>query len=337
MCEPSGYCSFDDADCESGRRYGSFAGQGLSGACVPALGGSSTGVAESTSVLPELTTSLAGTSTGETTSGGPLPSTDSSGSTASSSGSSSPTGSGDTTTGALEQRVEDGLSVLYRFDEGRGKTIHDTSAIEPPIDLVLEGTGFAWQPGSLRFTAESATLARSTTSVTKVHTACQAAEEVTLEAWVTPHDLSILGPPRIVTYSLSAGERNFSLLAGVTIDGTDDPAFRGRLRVSDVDGSALNGVPSLAVPAGDELTDVLVHVAFVHDAMGAEQFYLDGALLATGERIGSFASWDTEDARLVVGNELTGERAIDASLHLVAIYCRALSHDEVLQNLDAGP
>ena len=33
MCEPTGYCSFPDAACESGQRYGDYAG-GLAGQCV---------------------------------------------------------------------------------------------------------------------------------------------------------------------------------------------------------------------------------------------------------------------------------------------------------------
>ncbi|MCR9164507.1 MAG: LamG-like jellyroll fold domain-containing protein [Nannocystaceae bacterium] len=34
QCEASGFCSFPDPACDSGRRYGEFAGGGLSGACV---------------------------------------------------------------------------------------------------------------------------------------------------------------------------------------------------------------------------------------------------------------------------------------------------------------
>ena len=33
-CEPTGYCSFPDDDCDSGRRYGQLAGDGLAGMCT---------------------------------------------------------------------------------------------------------------------------------------------------------------------------------------------------------------------------------------------------------------------------------------------------------------
>lgn len=46
-CEASGFCSFPDGDCGTGRRYGDFAGDGLAGLCV-GEGGSSTSMAHTT-------------------------------------------------------------------------------------------------------------------------------------------------------------------------------------------------------------------------------------------------------------------------------------------------
>lgn len=46
-CESTGFCSFPDAECASGRRYGELAGTGLTGQCVATDAGS-TGVGDST-------------------------------------------------------------------------------------------------------------------------------------------------------------------------------------------------------------------------------------------------------------------------------------------------
>lgn len=54
-CEASGYCSFEDTACESGRRYGEFAGDGLGGGCVEEEPNASTGAEMSD---PPGTTSL---------------------------------------------------------------------------------------------------------------------------------------------------------------------------------------------------------------------------------------------------------------------------------------
>jgi hypothetical protein len=69
-CEADGWCSFPDGDCESGRRYGDHAGDGLGGACVGP--GVETSGAESSAGEGEGTTSTAsggdGTSDGDGTS-----------------------------------------------------------------------------------------------------------------------------------------------------------------------------------------------------------------------------------------------------------------------------
>lgn len=38
VCEPSGFCSFPDPACASGKRHGEYAGEGLAGTCVESTG-----------------------------------------------------------------------------------------------------------------------------------------------------------------------------------------------------------------------------------------------------------------------------------------------------------
>lgn len=65
-CQATGYCSFPDQTCESGQRYGEYAGAGLSNDCVPqGSGETDTNAATSTTG----TTSTTTTSTTITTSG----------------------------------------------------------------------------------------------------------------------------------------------------------------------------------------------------------------------------------------------------------------------------
>jgi len=86
-CEPSGFCSFPNAECESGRRFGEFSGP-LSSQCVPVEG--STSGAEGTAGSGP-TTSLGTQGSGETgDSGGTDTQQDTTG---------GPETSGDTTTG----------------------------------------------------------------------------------------------------------------------------------------------------------------------------------------------------------------------------------------------
>lgn len=75
QCEGNGFCSFPDAECESGRRYGDLAGAGLQGQCVAVNEGSTgfsgsedstTSSTASTTGPPSFTTSQVGSSTGGT-------------------------------------------------------------------------------------------------------------------------------------------------------------------------------------------------------------------------------------------------------------------------------
>ena len=66
-CEAGGYCSFEDADCEGGRRYGEFAPSALAGTCVNPDGETSSSttaaVPNSTSGTPDPTLGTTSSST----------------------------------------------------------------------------------------------------------------------------------------------------------------------------------------------------------------------------------------------------------------------------------
>ena len=72
----------------------------------------------------------------------------------------------------------------------------------------------------------------------------------------------------------------------------------------------------------------LVHVVYTRDASGEIRIYIDGVVVADGLVGGDFTNWD-EGYRLVLANELAGDRAWLGEYHLVAIYNRALSQSEI--------
>jgi hypothetical protein len=118
VCEVSGYCSFPDPACDSGRRYGHLAGGGLAGLCVLDEGSSSGAPAPSTSA------SISATADGSS-SGDPLPvategesASTSSGAAATSTaeGSTSTDAGGESSTGEPNVPV-DGLVVWYGFED----------------------------------------------------------------------------------------------------------------------------------------------------------------------------------------------------------------------------
>src|SRR5262249_36881672 len=90
-------------------------------------------------------------------------------------------------------RVTRNLPALYPFNEGSGTVVHDTSGVGTALDLTIGSAGaVTWSTGSLQF--NSATLAQSAGNATKVITAVQASNALTVEAWVTPANLTQTGP-----------------------------------------------------------------------------------------------------------------------------------------------
>jgi hypothetical protein len=229
-----------------------------------------------------------------------------------------------------EGRVEEGLQVLYTFQEGSGATVHDVSGAGEPLDLsIADETAVSWTAGGLSI--ESATLVASAGAASKVINASQASHELSVEAWLIPANATQDGPARIVTLSQDAYHRNFTLGQGLWCSYPPD-VYDVRLRTTTTDAS---GQPSLTTPAGT-LSAVLSHVLYTRDAAGVARIYVDGALVMEGTRGGDLSNW-ASTYRLALANELSLGRPWLGELRLVAVYSRALTAAEVLQNYQAGP
>ncbi len=338
-CEDDGFCSFPDPQCESERRYGGLAPAPVANRCVPrdTPQPDSTSAADFSTSGGDFQSSGAGAETsgaaGTASSGADVSestSTGSEGQTENSSGSESSTGT------APIERVQDGLVVLYLFDGPSGGVILDHGP-PPSLNLSLTGDGYAWVPAGLRLEGEPTTTAVGVASDhSKLHDACQASHALTLEVWATP-DEGLSGPSRVLSYSASASERNFSLLHGIDSNKTTT-RWSSRLRAG---AEAPNGMPPLE---SDGLEDAgMKHIVFVHDGpedvkiSSLERLYIDGAIESEGVRAAGFENWEFGPGMVLgVGNEVGGGRAFKGVIHLAAVYCRALAPAEVLRNFEAG-
>ena len=226
----------------------------------------------------------------------------------------------------LNGRVNTDLIALYTFTEGTGSTVFDYSGFGAPLDLTIQDpNNITWNPnGSL--TINSGTMIRSGVAATKVTNACQASNEITVEAWVAPANTTQGGPSRIVTLSQDTGNRNWTL-------GQSDSRYMSRIRTSG--GGGGNGIPDLNTGTGIVQTQ-LQHVVFTRAINGAWTIYVDGAIEAAGNRGGNFSNWNG-NYELALVNELTNNRDWLGDLYLVALYDRALDGNEIQQNLIAGP
>jgi hypothetical protein len=219
-------------------------------------------------------------------------------------------------------RVTAGLVGLWKLDENAGMTLNDTSAFGTPLNLQINGPGATWIPGAIRF-AQPDAAAISTEPATKIVNAVIQSNQITVEAWFRPDDLVQTGPARIVSWSESTTMRNIHLAQELA-------QLEGRIRTTNagVDGSA-GGVLQ-----GGTLTVGVGHAVLTH-SNGTRSLYYNGTMVDMDNPGGDLSNWaSTYD--LLFGNEVGLDRDWLGELHLVAIYDRALTQTEILQNFNAG-
>jgi hypothetical protein len=222
-------------------------------------------------------------------------------------------------------RVADGLLALYTFLEGGGSTVTDVSSVGTPLDLTVDSPGnISWGSGFLSI--NSATIIKSSGPASKLNSACMASNEITIEAWIKPDNTTQLGPARIVSLSADPFERNFTL-------GQSSLDYDIRLRTTT---TGVNGnQPSLA--AANQANTNLQHVIYTRQTNGLATIHIDGTEVANNSAIGGdFSNWNSNFV-LGLANELTNDRPWLGEIHLAAVYDRALTSQEVLQNYAAGP
>jgi hypothetical protein len=221
---------------------------------------------------------------------------------------------------ALEERVTDGIVALYDFEEGSGDVVHDVSGVGTVMDLTIQDPeNVSWLPGG-GLSVDASTLIASSGDGTKIIDAAKASNEISIEAWVKPANDTQGGPARIVTLSNGAYDRNFTMMQ-------DGDNYDTRLRTT---ATSENGMPSLA--GGSVSTTGVTQLVYTRDTSGTARFYQNGVEMSNrGDITGDFSNWAT-NYQFGLANEFGADRTWLGELHLVAVYDKALSAEEVEQN-----
>ncbi len=225
-------------------------------------------------------------------------------------------------------RVNEGLQALYTFSEGEGTTIFDRSGSEPALNLNIptpqnpNNQPVRWIDGGLQI--EQRSLIATAAPASRLTEAAQATNELTIEAWVRPANTTQDGPARIVTLSQNERQRNFTMAQ-------ENDQYVVRLRTSETN---VNGT-TRALQGGSVTTDRVSHLVYTRTANGTAILYLDGAEVDRNTVEGDFSNWDN-DYRLALADEFGSNRAWLGTMHLIAIYNRALSAEEVALNYAAN-
>lgn len=225
---------------------------------------------------------------------------------------------------AFDGKLPKGLQALYRFDEGTGDAVHDSAKQGLPLDLTIESaSAVEWSASGL--TVKQPTLITSGGPARRLTNAIKKSKAVTLEAWITPADTKQNGPARILTLSSGISQRNFTF-------GQDGDKFEVRFRTKKTDG---NGQPSLASPSGTVATQP-THVVYTREAGGKARLYVNGEEKASRDVDGNLSNWDN-GFQLGLANESSKDRPWSGTYHLVAIYNRPLSGEEIRSHAKSRP
>ncbi len=231
----------------------------------------------------------------------------------------------DGTVAAGGNRFENNLIALWEFKAGQGLTAFDTSGVSPAIDLNLSGE-VDWV-GGWGLDIKDGKAQGPTATSRKLHDFLKATGEYSIEAWVVPGNVN-QEDTRIVSYSAGTNARNFTL--GQTLYSYD---FLNRSSSSDG-----NGEPALSTSDADEdLQATLQHVVANYDPVNGRRIYVNGVFTDDIDPIpgGTLADWDDSFA-FVLGNEVSGDRQWEGVIRLVAVHSRALTQEQIQQNMDAG-
>ena len=220
-------------------------------------------------------------------------------------------------------RVTNSLQVLYNFTEGDGSVINDFSNTGNELNLYIsELDKVEWNYEGLKI--NQSTLIPSNHSAISLIDSIKSTNEISVETWVLPENLTQSGPARIVTISSDASNRNVTL-------GQDADDIEVRLRTTE---TSEQGSPSLITDA-NFLTKNFVHLVYTREKSGKVKMFANGTVIDSMQVGGDFSNW-SDSMYLALGNEFDSERPWLGTYNLVAIYNRALSRSEIYHNFAYG-
>jgi hypothetical protein len=226
--------------------------------------------------------------------------------------------------------------ALWRFLEGEGKVISDTSGVSPAISLTIKGTegdtgDFKWfGGGGIQFNGAVAYGSASTSK--KLYDLISASGEYSIEAWTLPANVAD-EDTEIIAYSNGTDHRNFML--GQTMYNYD---FYNRSSATNPLGMA-NGDKFSSDPDKEALQAAQQHVVVTYDAVNGRKIYVDDQLVSDAypDDKGTLGSdWD-QTYEMVMGNTLAQGASWKGALRMVAIHKRALNPAQITQNFNVPP
>jgi len=230
-------------------------------------------------------------------------------------------------------RIDTNLIAKYEFKSGKGSIAYDTSGVEPAANLNLMGN-VGWSSAWGIKIKDTGRAQATTATSRKLFDLIGGSGEYSIEAWVIPDNVTQgvndNNPARIVTYSGSTSQRNFSLGQYEY-----DYSFMNRTDKSDA-----NGLPELHTKDTDKrLQASLQHVVVTYDQTNGRRIYVNGVFTgdADATKGAVLKDWDSSFA-LALGNEVSGDSKTQwqGGIRFLGIHKRAISLADIQTNYKVG-
>jgi len=230
-------------------------------------------------------------------------------------------------------RIDTNLIAKYEFKSGKGSIAYDTSGVEPAANLNIIGN-VGWSSAWGIKIKDTGRAQATTAASRKFFDLVRGSGEYSIEAWVIPDNVTQgtndNNPARIVTYSGSATERNFTL-------GQYEYNYSFLNRTDKSDG---NGLKELHTKDADQrLQATLQHIVVTYDPANGRRIYVNGEF--TGDidtdKGAALKDWDNSYA-LALGNEVSGDTKTQwqGSIRFLGIHKRAMSPADIKANYKVG-
>ena len=227
-----------------------------------------------------------------------------------------------------------GAKALWRFNEGAGSSVLDQippPSMASPLHFTINPvSAVAWVPGGLRLTNR---VTIETVANPHIGAEIVASKEFTIEVWVATSDVSQgtdapdppSAPDHATVVNVSASIISFNALIGQV-----GSTWIGRARTTVTGADAR---PEIASSAGIVQVNKISHLVLVANTT-ERLLYVDGIPLMSSPVGAGMLNWDPSYA-IRIGDAINYERQWLGTIYFMAIYDRALTAAEVMQNRSA--
>ena len=224
----------------------------------------------------------------------------------------------------------------YYFDESPGsEVIIDSSGLTPPVNLTIQNpTAVSWLENGLAINKSTIIISdRNQNTANRIVDALRSSNELTVELWMEPENITQSGPARIVSLSIDYGNRNLTI--GQEADKyilclrTSTSNTNGKLNTSRGEINPITTDPGT-------VTRELTHLVLTWDTETAKaSYFINGSHAASVLLEGDFSTW-SDRYPLLIANEAIDGRTWLGSIYFLAIYDCAIEDAEIAKKYNNG-